>query len=480
MSKRRNRSRLKSRAPRRQASPQAKAWAAGLAAMGNERWEEATIRLRDTLQRTKDAEIRRGTYYNLSYSYLEWGKYEEALALWARMEEAETDDPTHWYSLGVIYGCSGQLAKAIEAFKQYQRLMPARADRTAVDHLIEDLQQEQRGEVAPGSFLFNHLDAQLGTNLNLGEYELAEGKARQMVAIDSSRPEAYFVLGMALMDQQRLEEALVAFLQAYDLSPHNLPTLYSIGSCYFRLEQYAQAETWLERAYQEDDADLPTHELLGRVYEAQEQREKAVTFWRKALSVNPDYAPAQRALFAAGAGPKPKEPSSPHKKQLSKMIPLVKARMLQPRVYHSGTVTLMMDPQVGFVLEDKENILNRTVYAGAPFRAGEADETDILHFIGILKLLIKRMNKDNCRDLAVLVYYADGVQFNYTLKLEDGVLQDEGFGRLLADEAPMHLKVRVDSDLDSPYGMPFSGYFIYLAQEKAPGVIISTLGLAVE
>jgi hypothetical protein len=50
-------------------------------------------------------------------------------------------------------------------------------------------------------------------------------------------------------------------------------------------------------------------------------------------------------------------------------------------------------------------------------------------------------------------------------------------GRLLSDEVPTHLKVRVDSDLESPYGSPFQGYFIYLNQGTRSGIAVLTLGL---
>jgi len=56
-------------------------------------------------------------------------------------------------------------------------------------------------------------------------------------------------------------------------------------------------------------------------------------------------------------------------------------------------------------------------------------------------------------------------------------LRNSGNGRLFADKIPSHLKVRVDSDLESPYGSPLQGYFIYLNQGTKPGVAVITFGL---
>lgn len=93
------------------------------------------------------------------------------------------------------------------------------------------------------------------------------------------------------------------------------------------------------------------HFALGLALLRQE-REKVIALWQQALSISPDYEPAQYALFEAGEGSEPEEPPSELTNQLQRMGPLVKARMRQPQIYRSGDVTLTLDPGVGFVLED--------------------------------------------------------------------------------------------------------------------------------
>ena len=329
----------------------------------------------------------------------------------------------------------------------------------------------------PGAFLYRHLDAQVSKNMDLGDYDLVIRKARQMVAIDSRRPDGHFSLGLGLLRQNQYAEAMATFLQAHQLEPDYVPTWQNIGYCCFQLEQFDQAVIWLDRILQQDKAYLAAYQLMGEVYKQWGQPEKAVAWWQQALSINPDYEPAQHSLFAAGAGPEPEKPPSRLTRRLKTMSPLVKARMEQPQIYRNGEVTLTVDPEVGFVLEDGKNEHNGTVYAGGPFRQGKVEETDVLHFIGVLKLLVQQMNKHNCRDLAILVYYRDQPSFNYQLEIREDVLQAATAGCLLSDQAPTFLKVRVDSDLESPYGTPFSGYFIYLAQGEQSGIIFSTLGL---
>ena len=151
------------------------------------------------------------------------------------------------------------------------------------------------------------------------------------------------------------------------------------------------------------------------------------------------------------------------------MTPMVKARMRQPWSYHNGDVSLTFDPGVGFVLEDAGNMHNGTVYAGGPFGTAKMGVTDILHFVGMLKLLVRQANQVNCYDMAILAYYPNQPAFNYLLKVSEDGLKSSSDGRFLSDQAPSFLKVRVDSDLESPYGSPFRGYFIYLGQGGKPG-----------
>ncbi len=478
MAKRRVRSKLKSKTPDRELSLWYRMWTAGVAAMGNERWEEATSTFHKLLKQADAPYVRGGVFANLSYCYLEWGRYDEALAMWAQTDEAR-DETEHWFSQAMIYGCSGQPAKAMEALETFRQRMPAAAEALGVNYLLEDLWQEQQGEVPPGSFLYNHLDAQIQDNLDLGEHELVEGKGRQLIAIDSRRPEGHLALGLALLRQERLEEAADALLRAHELEPDNVPTLHNLGFCYYKLKQFEQAVTWLEHLRQVDEHYLPAYYLMGNIYQEWGQREKAVTFWQQALSVDPDYEPAQYALFKAGAGPEPEETLSGITQQLKFMSPWVKAGMKHPRVYRSDSVTLSLDPKVGFVLEDADNAQNGTVYTGDPFQVGQMDATEIHHFIGVLRMMVKRMNRHNCRDMAILVYYRDQPEFSYQLEVDEDGLHSNSSGRLLS-EAPTFLKVRVDSNVENPYGSPFSGYFIYLAQRKGPGVYVSTLGSAVE
>jgi len=412
MTKRRKRTKPKRKATTTRASPQARQWVAALSALGNESWEEAVAILQQFLQGVHDPVEQVPIYHNMATCYLEQGLYKEAQATWTQLEEVQGEHADGWFGRAITYGCSGQLDKAIAAFEQFQYLAPKRARQLEVDRLIANLQQEQRGEIVPGSFLYEHLNLQLEDNFDLGDYDMVEHKARQMIAIDNGRPEPHFFLGLALLRQKRAEEAVPAFLQANKLEPDYVPTLHNIGYCYFQLNQPDEALGWLDRVLQQDETYLAAWHIKGQIYEKLGNREKAIALWQQALSIKPDYEPVQYALFEAGVGAEPKEPPSDLTRQLQQMGPIVKARMRQPQVYRNGDVRLTFDPEVGFVLEDEGNIHNGTIYAGSPFRLARMRPVDIRHFIGFLKLMVRQVNNVNCRDMAILAYYPDESSFS--------------------------------------------------------------------
>jgi hypothetical protein len=132
----------------------------------------------------------------------------------------------------------------------------------------------------------------------------------------------------------------------------------------------------------------------------------------------------------------------------------------------------------GFVLEDKENAHNATIYAGGPFQTAQMGDEDLLDLIGLVKLSLRMINVENTRDVAVLVYYANRPTFNYQARFKRGKrVEFEAHGQFVVTEVPRFFKLRIDSDLATPYGNPMQGTLIYLNQDPAPGLLVSTLGL---
>ena len=101
--------------------------------------------------------------------------------------------------------------------------------------------------------------------------------------------------------------------------------------------------------------------------------------------------------------------------------------------------------------------------------------------IGLVKLLLRMINGENTRDVAVLVYYADRPLFGYQAQFARGEqIQFDADGQFVVTEVPRFFKLRIDSDLSTPYRDPMQGMLIYLNQQPGPGLLVSTLGLAAQ
>lgn len=454
-------------------------WLHGLAAMGDERWDEAITALQRFLAMATKPEDRRTAYQNLAACYLALENYDEALAALNEAERYAPDDPDILHSRGITYACAARFPEAIAAFELLSRRWPQQARSWKVQESIRQLRRAQQGKIPPGTYRLEYLQEQIIHSTALGDFEGVEQKARQMIAADPNRPEGHFALGLACLKQDRCQEALAAFLTSHTRDAKYEPTLYNIGHTYLQLDEPAQAITWLERAQRRAPKHSETLHQLGVACERLGRREEAITWWRRALRLDPTYYLAQQRLHEVGQGPAPVEPPlPPASEQLRTLMPLVKARMRHPVIHRQGGVTLTYDRQVGYVLEDKENARNATIHAGGPFQIAQILDEDLLDLIGLVKLLVRMSNGDNTRDLAILVYYASRSTFNYQARYQRGKrVEFDTYDQFVVTEVPRFFKLRIDSDLSTPYGDPMRGTLIYLNQHPESGFLLTTLGL---
>jgi tetratricopeptide (TPR) repeat protein len=454
-------------------------WLRGLAAMGDERWEEASAAFERFVAVVSGLRDRHLGYRNLAACHLALERYDDALAALDQASRLVPDDANMVHSRGVILACAGRIAEALAEFERLVRRWPAVAREYETQDTLRHLHRIQNGEASPGSYLIKHLEAQLTANMDTGDWHLVERKARRMIAADPQRPEGHFALGVARAEQERYPEALEAFLVTHALDPDDVPTWINIGQAYVQLSQPEKAIPWLERALNQDAASLGALYQMGQAYRQLGRLEEAADWWRRVLQVDPDHRSAQERLYEIGLGPEPQEPLPPAKRQqMLQMTPIVKARMRHPQVRRVGGVTLTWDGEVGFVLEDDDSAYNYTVYAGGPFRAARISDEDVLVLTGVIKQLLRMVDASNTRDIAVLAYYDEQAIYGYQAGFEgDERVSFDADGHFVVTRVPRFFKVRVDSDLSTPYGDPMQGTLIYLKQRSRSGIMISTLGL---
>ena len=451
----------------------------GLAALGDERWQDAIDIFQRMLDVTPDAENRRNTCLNISACYRALERFDEAQAVLDQAEQWTPNHPDIGFARATVLASAGRLPEAITALK---RLVPGRLRRPRhpeAPQFLKDLQELHRSGRSPRTAHVDLLQEQIQTNTEMGDMDRVEAKARRMIELDPSRPEGHFSLGNALNEQGQYEAALAAFMAAHALDPENPPTLYDIGYTLVKLDRPEEAIPWLERTLDQDREMSGAYLYLGIANEQLGHRQRAISWWRQALKINPDYYPAQYHLHEVNAGPPPQEPPlSPQSQQFRRMVPLAKARMKRRRVTRNGAVTLTWDPDVGYVLEDTENPRNFSIYTGGPFVVATIADEDVPDLMGAVKMILIQVNASNTRDVAVLIYYPDGSTFTYSAQFDGEKMTDfQTDGRFDVTTVPRLFKVRMDSDLNTSLGNPMHGVLIYIHQPNQPGILTSTLGL---
>lgn len=111
---------------------------------------------------------------------------------------------------------------------------------------------------------------------------------------------AHYKLGVACLNQNRIQQAFVEFHKAYDLNPHDKEVLNAIGVVYLlHLDDPQKAIEFFIKATEEDPDYSEAYNNLGYSYQELGKFEKAIVYYKKALS-NPLYLTAEKALANMG------------------------------------------------------------------------------------------------------------------------------------------------------------------------------------
>ncbi len=133
-----------------------------------------------------------------------------------------------------------------------------------------------------------------------GDIAGMEADLRVILGGDPDNTTALNALGYTLANHtQRLAEAETLIAKALELEPNEPAILDSMGWLLFRQGRYAEALTYLERAYAEfPDAEVAAH--LGEVLWATGDTKRALSIWRGAALDNPEHPVLRETLQRIG------------------------------------------------------------------------------------------------------------------------------------------------------------------------------------
>jgi tetratricopeptide (TPR) repeat protein len=273
-------------------------------------------------------------YHSRAKYYLGREDINEALSDMGRAIQINDRSPAYYVTLSDIYLAAGSMPNCLDALKKAEELDPAYNDallklaeaylilkdyKTAFAYTQKALDLERinpvahfiRGytflEVGDTTLAIKNFQAaadqdqnyykayvELGIIYTLQKNPLATGYFEAAVKIDSKRPEALYLLGMAYQESENVQKALEAYDKLMDISPNFKEAYYNSGYiCLVYLEEFPRAIKFFTHAINLDSEYTDAYFNRGYAYELSGDEINARKDYLKAMEITPNY---QRAI----------------------------------------------------------------------------------------------------------------------------------------------------------------------------------------
>jgi tetratricopeptide (TPR) repeat protein len=143
----------------------------------------------------------------------------------------------------------------------------------------------QRMEALTGQILFDFDAAEIGGLTAFPDRKRAANRARES--------EEWFQKGLELEETGApVEEAVAAYEKVLELNPKAAGALVNLGTIYYRLRKFTEAERCYRQATEADPGYPLAQFNLGNLYDEQGRLPEAREHYNKALQLSPQYADA--------------------------------------------------------------------------------------------------------------------------------------------------------------------------------------------
>jgi tetratricopeptide (TPR) repeat protein len=234
------------------------------------------------------------------------GETQEAVKELERLEQSYPDAPFIKYRLARAYLGNNNAAQALATAKQAVTLKPDYAeaillvgelnlragDAQSVASAMEAL-LKKRPNLAPAQSLL------AGAYQSLGRLDDSASVIRDQIKAAPQSPDAYFRLGLILRQQNKADEARLAFGKALELSPGNLPSLDQLVELRIAKKDFEGAMQTIQPELQKTPAPAGAHFLEGKIYAAQGEFSRAEAALIKALELDPNFSSAYELLISS-------------------------------------------------------------------------------------------------------------------------------------------------------------------------------------
>jgi len=157
---------------------------------------------------------------------------------------------------------------------------------------------------------------------------LVAGQAcKQQGGSDAERAEEMIsakTLGLAYLEENKLEEAEAEFLKIIDLDADEVMGYANLGIVYLRMGSFDQAEEWLKKAIKMQPEDPDVRLILAKVYEMSGASDQAVEELEKIMEFSPGHVKSLfnlTELYASMQGEEALEKRRTYTRELAEKVP---------------------------------------------------------------------------------------------------------------------------------------------------------------
>jgi tetratricopeptide (TPR) repeat protein len=246
-----------------------------------------------------------------AYRYYTQNRLQEALKLYDRLTQTESNNPLVWQGRGLALAQLGQHSEALASFERALKLDPdlvvslngkgtalniLRRNKEALRAFDRAILLEKDNVIA-----WNGKGAVLSA---LGQYEQAANAFQVVLLFDPHMAQAWGNKGLVLRQLRRYTEALRAFDEALALDPNAASYWNGKGMVLSEMRQLNESLRAFQEALRINPNYAPALSGIGDIYYSQRKLKPAYAQYEKALQCDPRYVKAwmKRAIVLADMG----------------------------------------------------------------------------------------------------------------------------------------------------------------------------------
>jgi Flp pilus assembly protein TadD len=134
------------------------------------------------------------------------------------------------------------------------------------------------------------------------KFAQADAALRALISADPKAAEPHYLLGYALLREDKPTDSLNEYTTAAALRPPTAAELRSVALDYVLLKDLTDAERWMSRSLAMDGSDAETWYAMGRLHYTQGRYSDALRCFEKTVALNPRSVKAENNLGLAYEG----------------------------------------------------------------------------------------------------------------------------------------------------------------------------------